>query len=263
MGWKCKVPNSQLAWICMDYQYSRFSFLDLLLIVFYLLFLKTWKVKDEESTTINFGSKNLQKLGYEFHIDQKTRNEVLQISVFSSKGIPITHQHTDSHPCIRPGWSRSLSEWSRPAARWPGQASTGEPRKNKEKQRRTMDTRGNGGHVAAPWCQALLRKPMKTSGEPCKSFDVHGNLGHVPRPWRRISPRNLLTQANVASPSRASAKKLRDDLFQESYFSNCHFLNSSGGCTLATCDENHRMKETPVSFSVPRIVTGNGNAVWT
>ena len=32
---------------------------------------------------------------------------------FSSKGIPSTPQHTDSHPCTRPGSSRSLSEWSR------------------------------------------------------------------------------------------------------------------------------------------------------
>ena len=29
----------------------------------------------------------------------------------SSKGIPSTPQQTDSHPCIRPGWSRRLSGW--------------------------------------------------------------------------------------------------------------------------------------------------------
>ena len=25
---------------------------------------------------------------------------------------PFTHQHTDSHPCTRPGWPHNLSEWS-------------------------------------------------------------------------------------------------------------------------------------------------------
>ena len=28
------------------------------------------------------------------------------------QGVPSTPQHTDSHPCTRPEWSRSLSEWS-------------------------------------------------------------------------------------------------------------------------------------------------------
>ena len=32
---------------------------------------------------------------------------------------PQPPQNTDSHPCIRPGWSRSLSEWPRSAYyRW-------------------------------------------------------------------------------------------------------------------------------------------------
>ena len=31
----------------------------------------------------------------------------------SSKVIPITNQHADSQPCIKPGWPRSLSEWPR------------------------------------------------------------------------------------------------------------------------------------------------------
>ena len=35
---------------------------------------------------------------------------------FASLGSPRNHkppQNTDSHPCTRPGWSRSLTEWSR------------------------------------------------------------------------------------------------------------------------------------------------------
>ena len=29
------------------------------------------------------------------------------------QGVPSTPQHTDSHACTKPGWSRSLSGWSR------------------------------------------------------------------------------------------------------------------------------------------------------
>ena len=36
-----------------------------------------------------------------------------KVFLFSNKGSPSTHQHTDSHPCTRSGWSRSLSGWSR------------------------------------------------------------------------------------------------------------------------------------------------------
>ena len=54
---------------------------------------------------MNTPVKNLQQLGYEFHIDQKHETKNWQIEptfLFSSDGIPIGHQHTDSHPCIRP-----------------------------------------------------------------------------------------------------------------------------------------------------------------
>ena len=44
---------------------------------------------------------------------KKPWNGHLVTFVFSSKGIPSTPQHSDSHPCTRPGWSRSLSGWSR------------------------------------------------------------------------------------------------------------------------------------------------------
>ena len=85
MGWKCKVPNSQLAWICMDYQYSRFSFLDLLLIVFYLLFLETWKVKDEESTTINLGSKISKSLDMNFISIKKHETKFCKFLYFRAR----------------------------------------------------------------------------------------------------------------------------------------------------------------------------------
>ena len=38
---------------------------------------------------------------------------IIEIQTKSSKGVPSTHQHTDSHTCTRPVLSRSLSEWSR------------------------------------------------------------------------------------------------------------------------------------------------------
>ncbi len=37
---------------------------------------------------INFAEKPLQKLGYEFHVYQKTRNGNVVTSLFSGKGIP-------------------------------------------------------------------------------------------------------------------------------------------------------------------------------
>ena len=61
-----------------------------------------------------FGS-SLQRLGYEFHIIQKTWNENLPISLFSSKGGNPYHPSTYRFPPLhQTGWSRgSLSEWSR------------------------------------------------------------------------------------------------------------------------------------------------------
>ena len=59
--------------------------------------LKTWKVfQTNEPNTKN----------------RKTKTKHLKPLLFSSKGIPSTPQHTDFHPCTRPKWSRSLSEWS-------------------------------------------------------------------------------------------------------------------------------------------------------
>ena len=56
--------------------------------------------------------KRLQYLGYEFHIYQKALTGNLVTFVFSSKAIPSTPQHSDSHTCTRPRWSRSLSWWA-------------------------------------------------------------------------------------------------------------------------------------------------------
>ena len=55
--------------------------------------LKSWML-------ISYRSKNMK---WKFGKSYKT-------FLFSSKGIPSTPQHTDSQPCTRPGWSRSLSE---------------------------------------------------------------------------------------------------------------------------------------------------------
>ena len=68
------------------------------------------KSKMRNLLTLILPSEFLQKLGYEFLFDKKTRNELLPISLFSGKVIPITNQHTDSQPCIRLGWARSLIE---------------------------------------------------------------------------------------------------------------------------------------------------------
>ena len=46
-------------------------------------------------------------------IKPKPKNqEAKKPFLFSSEGIPSTPQNTDPHPCARPGWSRSLSEWA-------------------------------------------------------------------------------------------------------------------------------------------------------
>ena len=68
--------------------------------------------EDGHRTMMNIPVKNLQTPGYEFHIYQKTWNGHLVKFLFSSKGILSTPQHSDSHPCIRPRWSCSLSGWS-------------------------------------------------------------------------------------------------------------------------------------------------------
>ena len=46
---------------------------------------------------------------------KRTKNEssTHRSKTNSSKGVASTPQHTNSHPCTRPGWSRSLSGWSR------------------------------------------------------------------------------------------------------------------------------------------------------
>ena len=43
----------------------------------------------------------------------KTKMKVDNLNILKLLGIPITPQPTDSHPCPRVGWSRSLSGWSR------------------------------------------------------------------------------------------------------------------------------------------------------
>ena len=61
-------------------------------------------IEDEDRKMINFGSQHLQKLGYESHIDQKHETAIWWIHpthLSSSDGMRITHQHTDSHHCIR------------------------------------------------------------------------------------------------------------------------------------------------------------------
>ena len=80
--------------------------------IFFLLFsileydnmMKSWKIEDEECIEIHFPLINLQKLGYEFHFDQKTWNDCLPISLFLSKVIPITNQHRfpPLHPISAP-----------------------------------------------------------------------------------------------------------------------------------------------------------------
>ena len=71
---------------------------------------KWWKVEDEESSGINFAA-GIENLEYELvsikkHESFFPKNE--PTFLFSGNVFPITNQHTDPHPCIRLGWSRSL-----------------------------------------------------------------------------------------------------------------------------------------------------------
>ena len=63
--------------------------------------MKSWKVEDEEWPDINFPLIKFTKVWVWVSFRSKTWNENLPISLFSGKVIPITNQHTDSHPCIR------------------------------------------------------------------------------------------------------------------------------------------------------------------
>ena len=94
------------------FEFSKFRILEFLIIA-NDEFLKSWKVEDEEWADINFPFIKSTKAWIWIHFDQKTWNEILPISLFSGKVIPITNQHTDPHPCIRLGWARSLIEWPR------------------------------------------------------------------------------------------------------------------------------------------------------
>ena len=54
--------------------------------------------------------KKTRNIEYAFSIDQQTWNEHLPTFLSSSKGIHIAAQNTDSHPCIRLGWSLKFLE---------------------------------------------------------------------------------------------------------------------------------------------------------
>ena len=75
----------------------------------------TCRVPHVLSKFVKMGTRNKisKNHGYEFHIYQNMKWKFGNFCIFSSKGIPSTPQHTDSHPCTRPGWSHSLSWWSR------------------------------------------------------------------------------------------------------------------------------------------------------
>ena len=77
------------------------------------------KFRRRAPTMMKIPVKDLQNIGYEFHTYQKTSNGNLVTFVFPSEGVPSTPQHSDSHPCTRPRWSRSLSWWSRSLSRFP------------------------------------------------------------------------------------------------------------------------------------------------
>ena len=49
----------------------------------------------------------------EMQVNMKSKKHIFKLFSFPSKGIPSTPQHTGSHPCTRPWWPRSLSDWSR------------------------------------------------------------------------------------------------------------------------------------------------------
>ena len=51
---KCQVPNSQPDGFAYIFSNLDFSFFDLFLMIFYLLFMKTWQIEVEESPDIHF-----------------------------------------------------------------------------------------------------------------------------------------------------------------------------------------------------------------
>ena len=63
---------------------------------------ESWTLENSHRKRMTSPLKVLQHIGYEFHNYQKTWNGFCVSFVFSSKGIPSTPQHSDSHPCTRP-----------------------------------------------------------------------------------------------------------------------------------------------------------------
>ena len=81
---KCQVPNSRPAWIWIHYQQSWFFIFWFICDDFHRD-VTYFSCKHEKSKTRNFLGFILppdffEKLGYEFHFDQKTWNDILSIS---------------------------------------------------------------------------------------------------------------------------------------------------------------------------------------